>query len=82
MAKSSFKYVERKGSKAKKSPGKSYVAKGKKPKLGSGKRFKALKSNLEKKGAKSPGALAAWIGRRKYGKKKFASLSAAGHKKK
>jgi hypothetical protein len=51
----------------------------KKPKLGSGKRFAALKSTLASKGAKNPGALAAYIGREKYGAKKMASMAAAGH---
>jgi len=54
----------------------------KKAKLGSGARFKALKKKLAKKGAKTPGALAAYIGRKKYGKKRFAKLSAKGKKKK
>lgn len=49
-------------------------------KLGAGTRFKKLKKALAKKGAKSPGALAAWIGRRKYGTKKMARLSAKGKK--
>lgn len=75
-----FKYVERKGPKAKKRPGKSYIARGKKPPLGKGTRFKALESALEKKGARSPGALAAWIGRRKYGTKKMAQISATARK--
>lgn len=52
-----------------------------KPKLGSGKRFKQLKSKLAKKGARNPGALAAFIGRKKFGKKKFAQLSARGRKR-
>lgn len=43
-----------------------------KPKLGTGTRFK----NLVKK-VKSP-ALAAWIGRKKYGAKKFNSLAKKG----
>ena len=47
----------------------------KKPKLGTGKRFKQLSSKLKKKGAKDPKALAAWIGRKKYGPKKFNKLS-------
>lgn len=47
-----------------------------KPKLGSGARFKALAKKVG-----SP-ALAAYIGRKKYGAKKFASLSAKGRKKK
>lgn len=47
-----------------------------KPKLGSGSRFKALKSKLShRKGVTNPGALAAWIGRRKYGAKRFSKLS-------
>jgi hypothetical protein len=50
-----------------------------KPKLGSGARFKALKKKLGKrKGVTNPGGLAAYIGRKKYGKKKFAKLSVAG----
>ena len=53
----------------------------KKPKLGSGIRFKQLTSKLKKKGAKDPKALAAWIGRKKYGPKKFAKLSAKGRKR-
>lgn len=52
-----------------------------KPKLGSGKRFARLKSKLARRGAKKPGALAAWIGRRTYGAKKFARLSAKGRKR-
>lgn len=50
----------------------------KKPKLGSGKRFAALKSKLGKKGATNPGALAAFIGRKALGKKKFQTLAAKG----
>ena len=52
-----------------------------KPKLGSGKRFSNLKRSLAAKGATNPGALAAYIGRKKYGAKKFASLSKKGRKK-
>lgn len=54
---------------------------GKKPALGSGKRFAALQGSLAKKGATDPAALAAWIGRKKYGTKKFAALSAKGRKR-
>lgn len=46
--------------------------------LGQGGRFAALKGKLAKKGAKNPGALAAFIGRKKYGAKKFASLAKKG----
>jgi len=54
----------------------------KKPKLGSGKRFKALKGKLSRKGSRNPGGLAAWIGRKKYGKKRFQKLATAGRKRK
>lgn len=51
----------------------------KKPKLGTGERFAKLASSLShRKGVKNPGALAAYIGREKYGAKKMASLSAKG----
>lgn len=48
----------------------------KKPKLGSGARFQSLEKKLSKKGIKDPAALAASIGRKKYGAKKMAKLSA------
>lgn len=51
-----------------------------KPKLGTGVRFKTLKKNLEAKGAKNPSALAAYIGRKKYGSTKMGKLSAAGRR--
>lgn len=57
--------------------------KDKKPPLGSGKRFKQLKEKIAKKGGvKDPAAVAAAIGRKKYGKKRFQELAAAGKKKK
>lgn len=50
------------------------------PKLGSGERFQALSDKLDnRKGVKDPDALAAYIGRRKYGKAKFQKLAARGH---
>lgn len=53
----------------------------KKPPLGSGKRFASLKAKLAKRpGVENPGALAAYIGRKKYGAKKFASLGRKGRK--
>ena len=49
------------------------------PKLGSGKRFAALESSIAKRGGvRNPGAVAASIGRKKYGKAKFQKLAAAG----
>lgn len=58
---------------------KSKTTTGSKP--GSGKNFKSLSRSLAKKGAKNPGALAAWIGRRKYGNKGYAKLSSAGRRR-
>jgi len=46
-----------------------------KPRLGSGKRFKTLTASLKKRGVRDPEALAAWIGRKKYGER-FQQLSA------
>ncbi len=50
-------------------------------KLGGGGRFDALKSKLAKKGAYNAGALASYIGMKKYGKKKMMSMAQAGKKK-
>ena len=47
-----------------------------------GSRFNKLVKQLEKKGARTPRALAAWIGRRKYGKKTYQAMAAAGRRKK
>jgi len=58
------------------------MAKRRKPRLGSGKRFKSLKKKLSRKGVRNPGALAAAIGRKKFGKKKMAKLAAAGRRRK
>lgn len=46
--------------------------------LGQGGRFAALKNKLAKQGATDPGALAASIGRKKYGAKKFNGMAAKG----
>lgn len=54
-----------------------------KAKLGSGARFKALAKKIQKKegySAKGAKAAAAIIGRKKYGAKKMAKMSAAGRK--
>jgi hypothetical protein len=48
-------------------------------KFGGGGRFAKLKGQLAtKKGVTDPGGLAAYIGRKKYGKKKFQKLSEIG----
>jgi hypothetical protein len=44
---------------------------------GSGKNFAKLKGSLAARGARNPGALAAYIGRKKYGRKGFAKLGHA-----
>lgn len=51
------------------------------PKPGSGQRFRNLTKKLTSKGATNPAALAGFIGRKKYGKKKMAKMSSAGRKK-
>ena len=54
----------------------------KKPKLGSGQRFEELEGKLaHQKGITNPGALAASIGRKKFGASKMASMAAKGGKK-
>jgi hypothetical protein len=57
---------------------KKYVVKGR---LGTGKRFKRLSAALERRGASSPAALAAWIGREKYGKARFQKLAVKGRRR-
>ncbi len=52
-----------------------------KAKLGSGKRFKELEGKLKKQGVEDPAALAASIGRKKYGAKAMAQMAKAGKKK-
>lgn len=53
----------------------------KKPPLGSGARFKAVERSAAKSGARNPAAVAAAVGRKKYGAKKMAQMAAAGRKK-
>jgi hypothetical protein len=54
-----------------------------KAKLGSGARFRKLKKQIAAKGnVRDPAAVAAAIGRKKYGAKKMAKLSAQGRKRK
>jgi hypothetical protein len=53
-----------------------------KAKIGSGKRFSKLSGELRRKGARNPDALAAHIGRKKYGAKRMAQLSASGRRRK
>lgn len=54
---------------------------GKSMKLGGGGRFAALKAKLAAQGASNPSALAAYIGQKKYGKKKMSKMAAKGKKR-
>jgi histidyl-tRNA synthetase len=47
-------------------------------KVGGGGRYKKLVNKLASEGAKDPRALAAYIGRKKYGKAKFQEMAAKG----
>lgn len=55
--------------------------KGKSNALGGGGRFAQVKAKVAAKGAKNPGALAAYIGRKSLGKAKFQKLAVAGKKR-
>lgn len=61
--------------------GRAHAAVMKRTKPGTGTRFKSMVKQLGKKGARSPAALAAWIGRKKYGAKGMAKMAAAGRKR-
>jgi len=51
-------------------------------KLGGGGRFAKLKSKIARRGGVSdPGAVAAMIGRKKYGKKRFQKMAAKGRRR-
>lgn len=57
------------------------AAKGKKPKLGTGARFRAVEKSAAASGARNPAAVAASAGIAKYGKKRMAKLAAKGRKR-
>lgn len=44
-------------------------------------RFKRLSNQLRRRGVRNPDALAAHIGRKKYGKKKFQRMASKGRRK-
>lgn len=52
-----------------------------KPKIGSGSRFKAVERSAAASGADNPAAVAAAIGRKKYGATRMADLAAAGRRR-
>lgn len=53
----------------------------KKPKLGSGARFKKVAAAAKKDGARDPNAVAAAVGRKKYGAKRMAAMAKAGRRR-
>jgi hypothetical protein len=57
------------------------MARGGSMKLGGGGRFKKLAGSLAKKGIRNPNALAASIGRSKFGGKRMAKMAAAGRRR-
>jgi len=59
-------------------PATAHVHSENKPRLGTGKRFEMLVSSLSRKGVRDPKALAAYIGRKKYGKGRFQKLATKG----
>lgn len=54
---------------------------GKSNRLGGGGRFRQVEKAVAAKGAKNPGALAAYIGRRSLGKEKFQKLAVKGRER-
>jgi hypothetical protein len=73
------KATTKKSKSTKSSPKKSTSTKS--MRVGGGGRFAKLKAKLEEKGDSNPGALAAYIGRKKYGNKKFAEMAQKGRKR-
>lgn len=49
---------------------------------GGGARFKAVEAEAAASGARNPAAVAAAVGRKKYGRAKMAKMAAAGRKRK
>ena len=66
---------------ARKAARKNYEQVAKTSKPGTGARFKAVVKSAKAGGASNPEAVAAAIGRKKYGKKKMAKMAAKGRKK-
>jgi hypothetical protein len=54
---------------------------GKSMRLGGGGRFAKIKASAARRGARNPGAVAAAVGRKKYGKKRFQAMAAAGRRR-
>jgi hypothetical protein len=54
---------------------------GKPTKLGGGGRFAMIEAGAKKAGAVNPGAVAAAVGRKRYGAKKMAAMAGVGRKR-
>lgn len=52
-----------------------------KARLGSGARFRAVEASAAASGARNPTAVAAAVGRKKYGGKRMAKMAGAGRKR-
>lgn len=53
----------------------------KKPRLGSGERFKAIEEEARRRGAKNPAGVAAAAGIKKYGVKKMTKMAQTGKRR-
>lgn len=70
----------RKGIEARRAARREYAEAAAHSKPGEGSRFEAVKKSAAAGGARNPGAVAAAIGRKKYGAKRMAKMAAAGRK--
>lgn len=61
---------------------KAYQEAAKKYPVGEGHRFEAMMKVAKTGGATEPAAVAAYVGRKKYGQKKFKAMAVAGRKRK
>lgn len=57
------------------------MARKKLSKLGTGKRFAMVEASARRSGARDPKAVAAAVGRKKYGAKRMAKMAAAGRRR-
>jgi len=77
-----MKVVKRNTKRARETPGVSYVIIGEKPPLGEGGRFKILSEAIGRRSnVTNPEAVAASIGRRKYGKRRFQGFASKGRRR-
>lgn len=67
--------------KAKRQEARKAYQRAKKKPVGEGSRFKAVEKSAKASGARNPAAVAAAVGRKKYGKKRMQRMAAAGRRK-